>query len=188
MNRIIAILLLTACEPLEEGFEGPTDQWEGWVQEENSEEEPGLTGTIDTGFWEEEEEPLQEDQQGPPDCSPSDLLFVAEIHDLESRPQEVFLPGDDLHFVGRTVNPCTGRVTLTTTSTCLVFRWEIANSEGTTIGIKPDCTDGDTRWELEPGDQLLQTSTSRSLPEGDYTLTVRFNAEPFMARQAFAIE
>ena len=77
---------------------------------------------------------------------------------------------------------------LTTASQCLVQRWEVKDASGATVALRPECEEGMQSWELGPGDEVLQTSQSRRFGPGDYTLTVRFDAEPYLARQDFTIQ
>lgn len=199
MPRLLATALLAAatglgCEPVQDDFEGPSDQFEGRVSaEEDSDRADALDGDIDTGDWADpaDEEPVEDppdEEPEPVTCTSADLLFVAEVLDGAGTPQVAFVVDEDLSFVGRTINPCDGTVTLTTATSCLVQRWEIKDSAGITYGLKPDCDDGAWDWDLSAGDELLQTSESRRLPAGDYTLTVRFNAEPHQAKESFTIE
>ncbi len=186
---LLALSLLTACDSIDDDFEGPSQQFDGLVSDEEGEDELGeLDGDIDTGFW---EDPADEDPGEDPEapiCSEADLLFVAEIVDGDGTEWADATTDDDLYFVGRTVNPCDGRVVLTTESRCLVQRWEIKDTSANTIAMKPDCEEGTWDWDLAPGDEVTQTSPSRRLGAGDYTLTVRFNAEPYVARKSFTIE
>ena len=194
---LLALTVWMACDPVTDDFKGPSDQWDGLISEEEADDEvAGLEGDIDTGAWLEDDPPDEdppeddppEDDPEPPICTEADLLFAAEIVDADGAERASSSSQDDLYFVGRTLNPCDSRVILTTASPCLVQRWEIKDDSGDAIALKPDCDKGAWDWELDPGDEVLQTSSSRRLGPGDYTLTVRFNADPFRASKAFTVE
>ncbi len=193
---LFALAAFLACDS-DEDFAGPTDQWEGLIAEEESEDDfAAQDGEIDTGDWEDPPQEAPPDdgardddpQEEPPLCSEADLLFVAEIVRADGSVLTAPTPEDELFFVGRAVNPCDDQVGLTTTSHCLVQRWEVKDASGTTVPIRPECEEGSQTWDLDPGDEVFQTSQSRRFGPGDYTLTVRFDAEPYLARQDFTIQ
>jgi hypothetical protein len=182
---MFALLMMTGCDGVRDDFEGPSEQWEGLVVDEDQTQEPdGRAGDIDTGRWEDPVEDTPED----PSCDESDLLFVAEIHGENGAAAQVFPKSEELSFVGRMINTCEWPIRLTTDSDCLVQRWEIQDDGDISIAVRPDCSDGSRDWVLGPGDELFQTSNSRILPTGTYTLTVRFNLQPYVAKREFTIE
>ncbi len=184
MRSLSILVLLAACEPAPE-FPGPSDQYDGRVDDEGEPTEPAdQEGLIDSAEpLADTGESIEEDR-----CEASDLEWVAEVHTPGGPARETFSQEDELVLVGRVRNPCRNPVTLVTASSCIVQRWEIERDDGKIFRFGPDCDGGETTWDLEPGDEHFEGSDEHTLAPGTYLLTVRFQVGSSRAEQVFEVE